>query len=325
MAPFRSFRDALIDRYGEPTYKLTLMGGRTCPTRDGTFGPKKGWGGCTFCNPQGSASFYSHKNQSLPIKKQLEQAASAVQRRFGAKKFIAYFQNYTTTLQELKEFRLHYEAAVEFPHTVALAIATRPDCLPDEFLKVLMSYLDRVDVQLELGVQSFHDPTLEWYDRGHDSQSSISAIERAVYFQQKTRDKRGIFDIFVHLIFGTEPEQEIVRTAQLLNTLGITGVKIHNLHILKRTKLAHLYKKNPFPLPTVEEHLERVALFLRHLNPQTIILRTHGAANSEEDLIAPRWSNQRAYPSQRLRVLMKKRNWQQGDLIAHKPPRYLSP
>ncbi len=328
--PFRSFKNMLLERYGVRTYKLTLNGGISCPTRDGTFGPKKGWGGCSFCDVSGSASFYAGNNQALPIKKQLERATLGVQKRFKAEKFIAYFQSYTTTLDDLKKFQDQYQDAIHFPNIVALAVATRPDCLPDEFLEMLVEYLDTVDVQLELGIQSFHNPTLDWYQRGHTAEVAIESIQRSVAFRDRakakekarTRGKQGTLDVFVHLIFGapltatkTDPKEEIIRTAHLLNELKVDGVKIHNLHILKKTKLAYLYQKSPFPLLSLEEHLEMVMLFLRHLHPSIVILRIHGAASREEDLLAPRWSNQRAYPAQRLALLMQKNGWQQGDQL----------
>jgi radical SAM superfamily enzyme len=112
-APFYTFKKALEERYGERVYKLTISGGRTCPTRDGTFGPKKGWGGCSFCDIHGSASYFSHGRRELPVRLQLEAAAGPVSKKFKANKFLAYFQSYTTTHEEIAEFAERWQEALK--------------------------------------------------------------------------------------------------------------------------------------------------------------------------------------------------------------------
>jgi radical SAM superfamily enzyme len=131
-SPFLTYGDALQSLYGARTYKLTVSGGRTCPTRDGTFGPKKGWGGCAFCDVHGSASYFANEFKSLSVTEQMEKAAVAVKKKYKAEKFVAYFQSYTTTHQEIAEFKMRYDEAVSFPGVVRLAVGTRPDCLHDE-------------------------------------------------------------------------------------------------------------------------------------------------------------------------------------------------
>src|SRR3989344_662099 len=201
MHPFRNYSAFLQERYGEKTYKLTLAGGKTCPTRDGSFGPTKGWGGCSFCDQFGSASFFSNLRREQTVQEQLTAMADAIRKRYRANKFIAYFQSYTTTYQELEECKTKYDEAVRFPDVVSLAVATRPDCLPDKMLEMLCSYLDRVDVQLELGVQSLDEKTLEWYDRGHSAKCAVDAIERVDKIIQKHKHKhKHKFDLVAHLI-----------------------------------------------------------------------------------------------------------------------------
>jgi radical SAM protein (TIGR01212 family) len=318
-APYRTLSDHLQERYGARTYRLTLSGGRTCPTRDGTFGPKKGWGGCSFCDQYGSASFHSDLRKEMALDQQLEDAAKGIRVRFRAEKFIAYFQSYTSTHDEIEDFRARYAQAVAYPDVVALAVATRPDCLPDEFIDVLTSFLDRVDVILELGVQSFHDPSLEWYDRGHDAACSREAILRAkkAAAAAQARGARGKLEIVAHMILGSpfEGEAEVAAGAHALNELGIDGVKIHHLHILEKTKLAREYRKQTIALPSLDEYQEIVASFLRHLNPGVVVHRTHATAPRGEEIVAPAWSHMRAYPSQRLRLFMNERGWRQGDLL----------
>ena len=315
-SPFLSYGDALFARYRARTYKLTVSGGRTCPTRDGTFGPKKGWGGCTFCDVHGSASYFANEFKNLSVTEQMEKAALAVQKKYKAEKFVAYFQSYTTTHQEIGEYKSRYDEAVAFPGVVRLAVGTRPDCLPDEVLEMLGSYLDRVDVQLELGVQSFRDDILEWYDRGHDVATAKEAIRRALRFSEANK-RKGYLDVSAHLILGNPQEtaRDLVETAAQLNELGVHGVKLHHLHVLKRTKLEKRYRNSEFKLLEMDEYLERAAFFLRHLDPKIAIHRTHATAPQHEELVAPEWTKLKAHPAERLKVLMRERGWRQGDLL----------
>lgn len=316
--PFFTFRDYLERRYGEKVYKLTVSGGLTCPTRDGTFGPKKGWGGCSFCDAHGSASFYAHSRRELPVRMQLEAASGPVRTRFKADKFLAYFQSYTTTHEELAEFRARWDEAVTFPGVVGLAVGTRPDCLPPEVLDALCSYLDKGDVYLELGVQSLHDATLDWFDRGHDAKTAIDALAMAMEASRKAEaDGKGKLDVSAHLILGapTEPDAALIETAQTLNKLGVHGVKLHHLHVLKKTKLEVRYKKGEFALLSLDDYVQKAALFLRHLDPKIAIHRTHGLAPHPEELVGPDWSTWKLRPKQALEEFMHANGWKQGDLV----------
>lgn len=314
--PYRNYRDFLIDRYGGKTYKLTVAGGRTCPTRDGAYGPKTGWGGCSFCDVYGSASYYSNLNKSKPVVEQLQIAADGIRKRYQAEHFIAYFQSYTSSYEEIDAMLERYEQAAAFPGVVSVAMGTRPDCLPDVMLDKIAPLLDRVDLQIELGVQSFQDATLEWFDRGHDVACAIDAIERLQAFASRQAFRRGRMDTVVHLIFGApmESDGDIVEAARTINRLGVKAVKIHHLHVLKRTKLAARLGRQEFRLVELDEHLNKVALFLRHLSPDVVIHRTHAKSGHNEDLIGPGWSNQASYPVEMLRKLMISRGWHQGQL-----------
>lgn len=320
MVPFRSYSDALRERYGGRTYKITLAGGRTCPTRDGTYGPKTGWGGCSFCDIYGSASYFSNVRKKDSILSQMEAAAPGLRERFKAEHFVAYFQSYTSTHQEIDEFRLRYDEAISFPGVKALAIGTRPDCMPDPVIDLMCSYMDRVDVQIEVGVQSFNDQILAWYDRGHDVECARESIRRALAAGRIAEEKfgrLGASHVCAHLIFGAPQETlaDLENAARELNALGVHGVKLHNLHILTKTKLARLYAKEQFPLWSMEEYMEKTAHFLRHLNPAIVVHRTHGVAPRPEELVAPAWSAQKVRPASYLREIMTAKGWQQGDLI----------
>ena len=320
-APYTTYSESLIRRYGAKTYKITLSGGQTCPTRDGTYGPKKGWGGCSFCDVHGSASYFSNLRKELPVRLQMDAAAGAIRKRFKAEKFVAYFQSYTTTHQEIREFRSRYDEAVAYPGVVRLAVGTRPDCLPDEVLELLGTYLDRVDVQLELGVQSLSDEVLEWYDRGHDSATAIEALERSLRFSASCK-ARGLpreLDVSAHLILGApmETDEDIIRTALALNRIGVHGVKLHHLHVLKKTKLERRFKKGEFALLGMEEYFGKAGLFLRHLHPSIVVHRTHGLAPHPEELVGPDWSSQKIFPVDEFKKWMVARGWHQGQLATH--------
>lgn len=317
-APYLTYSDALVKRYGGKTYKLTLSGGQTCPTRDGTFGPRKGWGGCSFCDVHGSASYFANLRRELPVRMQMEAAASAVVKRFKAQHFVAYFQSYTTTHEEIAEFQKRYDEAVAFPGVVRLAVGTRPDCCPDEILDVLASYTDRVDVQLELGVQSLQDETLNFFERGHDAATALATLERALAHSRRLRQAGAKYelDVSAHLIIGApmEKPEHLIESARTLSRLGVHGVKLHHLHVLKKTKLEKRLKTGDFGLMTLEDYFERAALFLRHLDANIVIHRTHGLAPHPEELVGPAWSSQKIHPVELFKLWMNERGWRQGDL-----------
>ncbi|MGZ3653037.1 MAG: TIGR01212 family radical SAM protein [Bdellovibrionota bacterium] len=316
--PFTTYGDSLKQRYGGKTYKLTLSGGQTCPTRDGTFGPRKGWGGCSFCDVHGSASYFANLRRELPVRMQMEAAASAVKKRFKAEHFVAYFQSYTTTHEEIAEFQLRYNEAIAFPGVVRLAVGTRPDCCPDEILEVLASYTDRVDVQLELGVKSLQDETLDFFERGHDAATALDALERslAVARRLKAAGAPRELDVSAHLILGApmEKPEHLIHSARTLSRLGVNGVKLHHLHVLKKTKLEKRLKSGDFGLMSMEDYFERAAIFLRHLDSKIVIHRTHGLAPHPEELVGPAWSSQKIHPVEQFKLWMRERGWRQGDL-----------
>ena len=318
-APYRTYSESLIERYGGKTYKLTVSGGQTCPTRDGTFGPRKGWGGCSFCDVHGSASYFANLRKELPVRLQLEAAASGIRKKFRAEHFVAYFQSYTTTHEEIHEFKARYDEAVAFPGVVRLAVGTRPDCLPTEVLDVLATYTDRVDVQLELGVQSLQDEALDFFERGHDAATAVDALGRALAYSRRLKAENRLkeLDVSAHLILGAPMETlgHLEESAKKLSALGVHGVKLHHLHVLKKTKLERRFKAGELKLLGMEEYFEKAAHFLRHLDPNIVIHRTHGLAPHPEELVGPDWSAQKIFPVDEFKKWMVARGWKQGDLF----------
>lgn len=252
------------------------------------------------------------------MRMQLEAAASGIKKKFKAEHFVAYFQSYTTTHEEIAEFKARYDEAVIFPGVVRLAVGTRPDCCPQEILELLGTYTDRVDVQLEIGVQSLEDPVLDFFERGHDAATAIDALERAVAYRQLLRSQGALkeLDVSAHVILGAPMETDtgIIEMARTFNRLGIDGVKLHHLHVLKKTKLERKVKSGELGLLTLEDYFARAALLLRHLDSRIVIHRTHGLAPHPEELVGPAWSLNKFQPADLFKKWMNERGWRQGDL-----------
>lgn len=213
-------------RYGEKVHKLTLHGGFSCPNRDGTIGR----GGCTFCNV---ASFADENTQQQSIQAQLKDRAGEIKR---AKKYLAYFQAYTSTYAEVQVLKSMYEQALEEADIVGLCVGTRPDCVPDAVLKLLADYVQQgYEIWLELGLQTAHDQTLKRINRGHDfaRYAEITAKARAL----------GI-KVCTHLIVGLPGEErtENLTTLQQVLKVGTDGIKLHGLHIVEGSTMAKAWR-----------------------------------------------------------------------------------
>jgi hypothetical protein len=273
---FNSFNRALRDAFNARVYKIGLRLDFTCPNRDGTVAV----GGCIYCNNA------SHTPQNYrprtSVTEQLESGARALQERHRAEKFIAYFQSYTNTYDSPAKLEKLYREALTFPGVVGLAIATRPDCLPDDTLDLIQDLSRQTYLWLELGLESMYDRTLAWVNRGHGLRHYIDAVTRA-----KERELR----VCTHLILGFpgESREEILATPSLLNRLDIDGVKLHNLHVIKGTVLEKWHQLGQVPLFSRSEYVELVVDFLELLNPNVIVHRLSGETYRTITL-APQWS-----------------------------------
>ncbi len=310
---WHSYSDDLTSRFGAKVYKVTVSAGFTCPTRDGT----KGTDGCSFCDERGSASFYSAGQASLEIRQQIERMKPIVGRRFRAKKFIAYFQSFTNTYGPLNYLREVYDGAINAPDVVGLAIGTRPDCVPNDVLALLNGYGRNQHVSLELGLQSFRDEALDFYQRGHTVAEGINAVERALRFPN--------LNVSVHLMFGAPCEaalsgddllREGAETARHVNKLGVHGVKVHQLMVLKDTVLATRFAIKPWPLFELERYNRLIMAFLEHLNPSIHVERTHALSSHPKELVGPLWAASRFDPQNSLQAIMKNNGSYQGKYFA---------
>lgn len=302
-----SYGDHLNERFGEKVYKVTVSAGFTCPTRDGT----KGSAGCAFCDERGSSSFFSAAVASQTIENQITQTIPRITRRFGAKKYLAYFQSFTNTYGPLSYLREVYDGAMNIPDVVGMAIGTRPDCIPGDVLTLLNSYGRGRYVSLELGLQSLRDEALAFYDRGHSAAEGLDGVARALRFPN--------LSVSVHLMFGAPGDtiETAIDTAKKMNALGVHGVKIHQLMILKNTVLADRYAKKPWPLLTMDEYNAMAMAFLEHLAPNIHVERTHALSSHPDELVGPAWSAQRFEPLNNLKKIMRENGSTQGRALSN--------
>jgi radical SAM protein (TIGR01212 family) len=292
------------DRFGETVYKVNVDAGFTCPNRDGT----AGYGGCIYCN---NDSFRPASCKSvIPVKDQVRNGISYVEKRYGAKKFIAYFQPYTNTYADVDTLRKLYMLAFEDPRVAGLAIGTRPDCIDDEKLDLLEEIAKSKFVLVEYGVQSIYDNTLEYINRGHDYKCFVDAV--------KLSTGRNI-EIGAHIIVGfpTETRKEMLRMVNEISGLPIGFLKIHQLQVIKDTVMASMYDKSPFSTFGYEEYLDFVVDFVERLSPD-IVLQRMFALSPDDILIAPRWDKSKQQIIRDLDGRFEARDARQGRLFKKK-------
>ena len=263
-------------QFGERVHKLTVDAGFDCPNRDGTIAT----GGCIYCNAQGSGT--GHHARGLSIREQLERSKAPVARRFKAHKFIAYFQSFSNTYAPLPLLRQAYAEALAVPDVVGLAIGTRPDCVDNAVLDLLEAHATRHLVWIEYGLQSARDQTLAAIRRGHDVRCFIDAVAR-------TRN-RGIA-ICAHIILGLpgESRRDMHATARLIADLGLDGIKLHLLYVIKGTPLDRMYQRGDYRCLDQGEYADLVCDIIERLPPQMVIQRITGDPHPRE-LVAPAWA-----------------------------------
>ncbi|MBW2735757.1 MAG: TIGR01212 family radical SAM protein [Deltaproteobacteria bacterium] len=273
---FTRLSTVLRQTYGERVYKIGLRGGFTCPNRDGRLAT----GGCVFCASEALEAMSFRPGHT--IDEQLIRGMEYVKARHGARRFVAYYQDYTATYAPAQRLEAIYGPALRHKDVVALALGTRPDCLDVDALVLLERVAAKKDVWVELGLQLADDALLAAMGRGHD----VSCFERGVHALQE----RGLA-VCAHVIIGypgATKEMER-RTADLLRNLGVWGVKLHAFHVLKGTPLAEPYSAGELPVLSCKEHVERVALFLEALPPTMVIHRV--TAEAARDLtLGPAWT-----------------------------------
>jgi uncharacterized protein len=263
-------------RHGEKIHKLSIHGAFSCPNRDGTLGR----GGCTFCNV---SSFADESAQQLSVMAQLKARREEVTR---ARRYLAYFQAYTSTYAEVAYLKQMYEEALSVSDMVGLCVGTRPDCVPDAVLDLLAGYQSQgYEVWLELGLQSANDETLRRINRGHGYGAYADAVRRA--------QVRGI-KVCTHLIVGLPGEQamESVQTLQRVVETGVEGIKLHPLHVVTGSTLGKAWLAGRLVVPTLAEYVAAAVAMIQHTPPEVVYHRVSASAR-KPTLLAPDWCENR--------------------------------
>lgn len=295
---YKEFGTWLQAELGCKAQKLSVDAGLTCPNRDGTLGR----GGCTFCDNRTFNPAYCRQGGS--ITDQLEAGKRFFARKYPSMKYLAYFQSYSNSYGTLSHLKELYEEALRVPDVVGLVIGTRPDCMPDALLEYLEELNRRTFLLVEYGVESANEETLVRVNRGHTFAQARECIIRTA--------QRGI-RVGVHMILGFpwETRSELIRQAQLIASLPITTLKLHQLQVIRGTQLAREYELHPWPLPTAEEYVDLVLEYISHL-PSSLVLERFVSQSPPEYVIAPRWGLKNHEFSALVKKAIQKRSTQLG-------------
>lgn len=301
--PYNSLKYFLKNKFGQKVYKISIDAGFTCPNRDGTISSA----GCIFCSERGSGDFTGDKR--LSIQEQLLSSNKGIidlSTKHNINKYIAYFQAYTNTYDQPEILRQKYTEAISNPSVVGIAVATRPDCLSNDVLKVLDEINKITYLWVELGLQTCHDDTAKIINRGYD----LKVFDEAL-INLHSLD----IDIVSHVIFGLPGEDRLkmLETIKYLASTKITGIKIHSLHVLQNTFLAQMYKNNEFTLLTLDQYVSLVVDGLELL-PENIVIHRLTGDGPKDLLIGPEWSKNKIIVLNAIEEKFKKRNSWQGKL-----------
>ena len=297
---YNDFTGFLAGEFPFKVQKISVNAGFTCPNRDGT----KGFGGCTYCNNQTFNPAYCRDDRSVTM--QLEEGKRFFARKYPQMKYLAYFQAYTNTYGELELLKRMYEGALAVEGVVGLVIGTRPDCMPDSLLDYLEEVSRRTFLLVEYGIESADDRTLERINRGHSFACTEDAVRRTA--------ARGI-RTGGHVILGLpgESREDLIKQAERLSELPLTTLKMHQLQLIRGTRMAHEYALHPeeFHLFSADEYIDLVIDYVEHLRPD-LILERFVSQSPRELLIAPDWGLKNHEFTDRVKKRMKERDAWQG-------------
>lgn len=284
--------------YGQRVHKIAVDAGLTCPNRDGSISK----GGCIYCNARGSGT--GAAASGITIRSQLENSKAALSRRYKANLFVAYFQSYSNTYAPLDRLRRIYDEALSVNDIVGLSIGTRPDCVDESILELIEGYARDYLVWVEYGLQSANDRTLKRIHRGHDR----ACFENAV----RATQNRGI-NICAHVIIGLpgETRADLMATADTLARLGVDGVKLHVLYVVKNTVLHSMYKRGEYQCLTQDEYMDLVCAFIARIPESIVIQRLTGDPHPDE-LVAPAWTIGKRKNLNMVNAELERRNIFQG-------------
>lgn len=297
---YNDFAGFLAGEFPFKVQKISVNAGFTCPNRDGT----KGFGGCTYCNNQTFNPAYCRDDRSVTM--QLEEGKRFFARKYPQMKYLAYFQAYTNTYGELELLKRMYEEALAVEGVVGLVIGTRPDCMPDSLLDYLEEVNRRTFLLVEYGIESADDRTLERINRGHSFACTEDAVRRTAAKGIRTGG---------HVILGLpgESREDLIKQAERLSELPLTTLKMHQLQLIRGTRMAHEYALHPeeFHLFSADEYIDLVIDYVEHLRPD-LILERFVSQSPRELLIAPDWGLKNHEFTDRVKKRMKERDAWQG-------------
>lgn len=273
---YKSLNEHLRERFGTKVYKIALSSGCTCPNRDGTVGV----GGCIFCADTGSGDFA--QSAELPIKEQIKLAKEKISAKNKDGKYIAYFQSFTNTYGSVEFLEPKFREALADEDVVALSIATRPDCLPEDILEMLARLNDIKPVWVELGLQTIHEETAKYIRRGYE----LEVYDKAV----KNLHAIGV-EVITHVIIGLpgESEEDILATVQYVVDSKAEGIKLQLLHVIEGTDLAIDYRAGAFNTLEMDEYI-RIIRKCVELIPETMVIHRLTGDGNKKTLLAPFWS-----------------------------------
>jgi len=305
MPAYNDFSSFLRKYFDCKVQKISLNAGFTCPNRDGV----KGKGGCTYCNNQTFNPEYCKTEKS--VKEQLEEGRVFFSRKYPEMRYLAYFQAYTNTYSELESLKQKYEDALSVDGVVGLVIGTRPDCMPDNLLDYLEELQKHAFLIVEYGIESTNDDTLRRINRGHTYADTVDAVQRTA--------ARGILT-GGHVILGLpgETHDMIVNQAAKLSELPLTTLKLHQLQLIRGTKMAHEFEEHPeeFHLYEVDEYIDLVIDYVERLRPD-MVLERFVSQSPKELLIAPDWGLKNYEFTERVKKRMREREAYQGKLYRY--------
>ena len=293
---YKHLNKYLKEKFGERTLKICIDGGFTCPNRDGT----KGTTGCIFCTEKGSGE---HIKSAGNITKQVENYFKSYKAK-RANKFIVYFQNFTNTYDTLENLKKKYDSALIDDRIVGLSIATRPDCINEQIVKLLSSYTDKYYVTVELGLQTSNDETGKLIQRRYLSNEFTRAVDLL--------NKYNI-DVVAHIMVGlpNETKEDLKNTVEFINKHKIQGLKIHSCYVVENTILANMYRNKKYSPLSLDEYLENATYILTHINPNIVIHRISGDA-PKDLLVAPSWNSHKKWIMNGFDKILREQDLWQG-------------
>lgn len=300
---YRTYSKYLKDIYGEKVYKLPVKLNLSCPNRDGNIAT----GGCIFCGEEGGS--FENCHISMSVREQVLRNKAYISKKYNAKKFIVYFQNFTNTYLGMEDFKKMIEDSVVDEDIIGISLSTRPDCILEKQLLFLKNFQKNrnLEIDFELGLQTVNYRTLIKLNRGHTLAEFINAVNLIHKFD---------FRVCTHIIVGLpwDDELDMVESAKILSALQVEEVKLHSLYIVKNTVLGEMYSKGEIELISKEKFIDLVISFLRNLDEKIILQRLLGRVPEENSLFC-NWNTSWWKIRDEILEKMEKNNFRQGDLF----------